>query len=127
MIFSQLRWPVLLGIYYGLLAVGIYQTQAAVSQESQLLAIQALVQNSRFSDTVDMLSQLPQVQKHARERQFESQTFISDVSPLDSLLKQSALQHLHQLCLDAAEHLAPRVIHSCFDYIVQQDQERSSR
>jgi hypothetical protein len=127
MIFSQLLRPALIGITFALFAICIPQTRAAVSQESRLAAIQGLVQSSKFSDAVDLLSQLPQVRQHAQQSRYDGQKVLSDVSVLDSVIRHSAFQHLHQLCLDATDHLAPRVIHACFDYIVRQDQERSFR
>jgi len=127
MLRSMLQWPSLICLLLALIAAVLKPTQAAISEERQLAIIQELLRNSKFSDTVDKLSQLPQVQQHALERIRERQKFRSEVSLPDSFIRNSAFQYLHQLCLDAAEHLAPRVIHSCFEYIVQQDEEQSAR
>jgi hypothetical protein len=127
MLRSMLQWPSLICLLLALIAAVLKPTQAAISEERQLAIIQELIRNSRFSDTVDKLSQLPQVQQHALDRIRERQKFRSEVSLPDSFIRNSAFQYLHQLCLDAAEHLAPHVIHSCFEYIVQQDEEQSAR
>jgi hypothetical protein len=120
-----LRWLTLIVFLFGLLAFCGYPTEAAVSEETQLNAITALLRASKFSDVLAQLSLLPQVQQHAQNLAKEAPNPLTSLSQPD--VGHSALQFLHQLCLDAAEHLAQHLILACFSYIVQQDNERSAR
>jgi hypothetical protein len=123
---SLLHWLLTLVVFLlVLLVVCGYAAEAAVSQETLLSAIPALLSASKFSDLVAQLSLLPQVQQHARNVAKEAQNSLSSLSEPE--VGHSALQYLHQLCLDAAEHLAQHIILACFSYIVKQDGERSAR
>jgi hypothetical protein len=120
-----LRRLALIVFVSGLLAFCVYPAEAAVSEETQLNAITALLRASKFSDVLTQLSLLPQVQQHAQNIAKEAPNSLTSLSQPD--VGHSALQFLHQLCLDAAEHLAQHLILACFSYIVQQDHERSAR
>jgi hypothetical protein len=117
----------LVGLFLVYLAVFIRPTEAAVSQENQIYAIQALLRDSKFSDVVAKLSLLPQVQQHVQELAKQPRSVLNYDSRFDSLANHAAIQFLHQLCLDSNEHLAAHVTHACFVYIVQQDRERTAR
>ncbi len=127
MLRSDLSLPALVGFLFLILAVLFNQTNAVESQQSQIAVIQALLRNSKFSDVVTELSKLPQVHVHVQELRKQAQNSLTDVSDPNSLVQHAAIQFLHQLCLDAADHLAPRLLHACFAYIVQQDNGRSAR
>ena len=120
-----LRQLALIVFVFGLLAFCGYPAEAAVSEETQLHAIPALLRASKFSDVLAQLSLLPQVQQHAQNLAKEAPNPLTSLSQPD--VGHSALQFLHQLCLDAAEHLAQHIILACFSYIVKQDGERSAR
>ena len=125
MFYPQLQRLVLVALLVPTLGV-FHQIEAAVSQESQIATIQLLLRDSKFSNVMAMLSQLPQVQQRVSElAQSGHQAHANDYSPV-SLVDKVALQFLHQLCLDAAQHLSQHVIRACFLYIVQQDQERTA-
>ena len=117
----------LVALLFLFLAVFIRPTESAVSQESQIHAIQALLRDSKFSDVVAKLSLLPQVQQHVQELAKQPRNVLDYESRPGSLANHAAIQFLHQMCLDAAEHVAARVIHACFAYIVQQDGERTAQ
>ena len=126
MLYSHLPWLVLVAPLIAMLVGFLHLTEAAVSQESRITAIQSLLRDSQFSSVVAMLSQLPQVQQRVSElAQDGNQARADDHSPL-SLANTVAFQFLHQLCLDAAQHLPQQVIRACFSYIVQQDQEQTA-
>jgi hypothetical protein len=127
MLRSLLSLPALVGFMVLILSVLFHPTKAAESQESQIAVIQALLRDSRLSDVVTELSKLPQVHLHAQELRKQSRNSLTDVSDPNALVQHAAIQFLHQLCLDAAEHLAPRLLRACFAYVVQQDNERSAR
>jgi hypothetical protein len=76
---------------------------------------------------VAKLSLLPQVQQHVQELAKQPRNVLDYESQPGSLANHAAIQFLHQMCLDAAEHVAARVIHACFAYIVQQDGERTAQ
>ena len=118
---------VLCALLFLVLVCFISPAGAAASQRSQIAAIQALLRDFKFSDVVEELSELPQVQQHAQELARQAQQAVPRGPPPHALVKQSAVQFLHQMCLDAVEHLPPRLVHACFHYIVERDQERTAR
>jgi hypothetical protein len=119
----------LCGLLFLIVVCFISPAAAAASQQNQIAAIQALLRDFKFSDVVEELSELPQVQQHAQEleQQELGQQSAPRVAPHHALVKQCAVQFLHQMCLDGAEHLPPRLVHACFHYIVERDQERTAR
>lgn len=115
--------PALCGLLCLIVVCSISPAAAAMPQH-QMAAIQALLRDFKFSDVVEELSELPQVQQHAQELLQQSAPL---AAPHHGLVQQAAVQFLHQLCLDAVEHLPPRLVHACFRYIVERDQERTAR
>jgi hypothetical protein len=111
----------------GILSIFAIPALASVPQESQLSEIQALLWDSKFPDVLARLSVLPQVQQRVEDLSEDEPHDLKLAPTQDSLMSRVALQYLHQLCLDIAAHAPHRVIHSCFSYVVQQDQARSAQ